>query len=109
MNPMTIVNLADESITDLSNAVIVPQHVVEALDDEVDVIHYAEAHGLSLANLVAFAEKVAAFSTMDEIVAALDDPNDPDQILEAEQETKHYCPDQMDELVIKARDLLGRN
>jgi hypothetical protein len=77
------------------------------LDNE-DVLLYAEVHGLSVAEVIEFARKVAAFTTGAEGIADLPDPDDPDQVLEAEQEYKHYCPDTMDALIVEARALLGR-
>ena len=53
-----IVNTADESITDLANAVVVRDWHQGDLTDE-DTVLYAEAHGKRLADLVAFVQKVA--------------------------------------------------
>ena len=101
-----IVNLADESITDLANSVWVGGAVTDADLDNEDVILYANAHGKSLANVVEFVRKVAAMLTMDEAVADIDDPLDPDQALEAEQEYKHTLPDEVAALIEEARMIL---
>ena len=100
-----IVNLADESITDLHNAVVVQDWDQGDLDNE-DVIFYADAHGRSLADVIEFVRKVAAMLTMDEAVADIDDPLDPDQALEAEQEYKHTLPDEVAALIEEARMIL---
>ena len=100
-----IVNTADESITDLANAVVVRDWHQGDLTDE-DTVLYAEAHGKRLADLVELVRAVANFSTSEEVLAGLDDPDDPDQVLEAEQGMKQDSVDSIDSLVGWARKLI---
>jgi hypothetical protein len=108
-----IVNLADESITGVEQTVWVenwPEDYSPDSDlDNEDVVLYASHHGHDVAALIEFARKIADFTTGEEGIADLPDPEDPDQVLEAEQDYKHYCPDTMDALIAEARELIGRN
>ena len=100
-----IVNVADESITDLDNAVVVMGWHQGDLDND-DTVNYAAAHGKSLAELLDFVRNLSRWSTSEEVIAELDDPDDPDQVLEAEQEQKQESPDLLDNLILKARGLV---
>ena len=101
-----VVNTADESITDLANAVVVMDWAWNDDMDNDDAVLYATAHGKSIAALVAFVQKVASMETIDDVVANVETPGDPDQELEAEQDYKHNLPDEMEAMIAEARSLV---
>ena len=68
-----VVNTADESITDLANAVVVMDWAWNDDMDNDDAVLYATAHGKSIAALVAFVQKVASMETIDDVVLITED------------------------------------
>ena len=99
-----IVNLADESITDLANSVVVRDWHQGDLTDE-DTVLYAEAHGKSLADLLSFVRKIARYSTMTDIATETRDVGIED-VEDVLTEARATAVDDMDSLIREARNLI---
>ena len=100
-----IVNLADESITDLPNAVWIADWEQDGDLDNDDVLSYAAAHGKSLADLLSFVRKIARYSTMTDIATETRDVGIED-VEDVLTEARATAVDDMDSLIREARNLI---